>query len=133
MRRSRIIIAAIVIAAIMATGWFVYNRNSSSSANPAVPSTLTESQVSFLETGLNSHHKDEQATILAPALRSGEWSAETILPSGATVKLDQASFVADGMGSAHVNVRVNGSVSAEFVLTLAYIDGQWFLVTSTKK
>lgn len=126
------IVAALVVAMLVMVGWFFYSH-SQSAVNSISPSRLTSSQVSFLETGLNSHDKNGQEKILTPPLQSGEWNLAATLPDGATVKLDQASFVADGMGSAHINATVSGSVSAEFVLTLTYIDGQWFLVTSTKK
>ncbi|HSW77844.1 MAG TPA: hypothetical protein VLG36_03540 [Candidatus Chromulinivoraceae bacterium] len=133
MRRGRVIVVAVLAVAILVTaGWFFYSR-SQSPVNPALPSRLTESQVSFLESGLNSQDKSEQAKILTPPLRSGEWNPGGVRANGTTVKIDPSSFVADGLGGAHVNAKVSGLVSAEFVLTLAYIDGQWFLVTSTKK
>jgi hypothetical protein len=116
----------------LVAGWFFYNR-SQSSANSPLPSRLTRSQVSFLESGLNGQNKSEQAKILTAPLRSGEWNPEESHANGATVKIDPSSFVTDGLGGAHVNAKASGSVSAEFVLTLAYSDGQWHLVSSTRK
>jgi|GEM_PF-6011023 hypothetical protein len=133
MRPGRVVIAAAFIVVLAVGGWLVYSRSSLLPTSLGVSTTLTEERVSFLEAGLNSRDKSEQKKVLAPSLRSGEWSSAATLPIGATVTLDRASFVTDGMGSAHVNATVKGSASAEFVLTLASIDDQWFIVTSIKK
>ena len=132
MRRSRVtIVATFVVATLVIAGWFFYSR-SQPSVSPQ-PSRLTQSQVSFLESGLNSQNKNEQAKVLTLPLRSGEWNPGEVLVKGATVKIDPSTFVADGLGSAHVNAKVSGAVSAEFVLTLAYTDGNWYLVSTTRK
>lgn len=133
MRHGRVVIAVTFVVALVVGGWLVYSRSPLSPTRLGVSAALTEGQVSFLEAGLNSHEKSAQEKVLVPSLRSGEWSSAATLPIGATVTLDRASFVTDGMGTAHVNATIGGSASAEFVLTLVSVDDQWFIVTSTKK
>ena len=97
------------------------------------PATLAPDNVQFLEAGLVSSNKTEQALTLVPELRKGNWPSSAVPPPGSTLTIDQKSFLVAGNGYATVNATVVGSVRGEFVLHLAFAGGKWLIYRTEQK
>lgn len=127
-----IIVLLIAACAAVFSVWQHENsRNTAQSASRAP--AFTEANASWLAQSLSSSNRIVQAKALAPQLRSGGWDASALLPSGAILAIDPASLTTDSNSYGYANATVSGSVTATFVLTLAYSEGQWRLVTTTQK
>ncbi len=140
MRKKRYItIGSIIVllVAACAAAFSVWQHENSGSATQSTGQTpaFTEANASWLARSLSSSDRMVQAKALAPQLRSGGWDASALLPSGAVLAIDPASFTTDssGYGYGYANATVSGSVTATFVFTLAYSEDQWRLVTTTQK
>lgn len=107
-------------------------NDSVATAQQAAPG-LTVQNALFLQQSLNSADRATQAKALAPQLRGGEWDAAALLPSGARLAVDQSTFAVDQNGIGSVNASVSGSVTAQFVLLLSFVDNQWLLVSTVRK
>jgi hypothetical protein len=95
--------------------------------------SFTVDDARFLESTLSSSEKDEQAKALVPGLRDAEWSSGAVLPSGAKLTIQQATFVVDQDGYAQVDAVISGTVSATFVVGLVLVDGQWLIYATEQK
>ncbi len=107
-------------------------NNSVATAQQAAPGLAVQNAL-FLQQSLNSANGATQAKALAPQLRGGEWNAAALLPSGAHLTVDQSTFTVDRNGVGSVNASVSGSVTAQFVLLLSFVDNQWLLVSTIQK
>lgn len=102
-------------------------NDSVATAQQAAPG-LTVQNALFLQQSPNSADRAAQAKALAPQLRGGEWDAAALLPSGVRLTVDQSTFAVDQNG----NASVSGSVTAQFVLLLSFVDNQWLLVSTVQ-
>ena len=138
-KRWMLLGAALVLAVVSAAVTIMLLRSNESTQQESGPSptvasapkeephsTISESNIELLETGLNSSDRSEQEKALAPELRSGEWSPEGLLPDGAVLTVNRDTFKADG-DMASVSAVVTGSIQAEFLLRLTLVDGVWLI------
>lgn len=96
-------------------------------------STFTQANATMLEKAMESRDKDEQAKALIPALRGGSWKPSDVLPDGARIKINRASFKPSVNGEATVDATVSGSVQAELVLSLVFVNDKDWLISTTKQ
>lgn len=135
-----VLVSAIVLAFAVAGGviWMSgFGRgggNTSSSADQSITAPVfTDANADMLEAALSSSGKTEQAKALTPDLRTGEWSAEEVMPEGAILTIDRGSFAVNEGGYGSVTATVSGTVEGEFILHLVPIDGQWLVYMTEQK
>ena len=98
---------------------------------PVAP-LISRENIQFLEEQLSGEGKAEQSLALIPQLRDGEWPTDSLLPKGTVVVIQPDSIKVDERGFATVLAKMEGSLNATFVLSLARVEDQW-LVFATEE
>lgn len=110
-------------------------RESPEPSGSAAKPSFTKANATMLERAMESRDKREQAKALEESWRTPYIESGTeMLPDGATITIDEKSFVVDATGRGKVNAAVSGSKQAEFVLVLVPDDrGKWLVYTTMRR
>ncbi|WP_448628809.1 hypothetical protein [Geodermatophilus sp. URMC 64] len=128
------VLAVLLIIAGASAWWFWSNSGDSGSAGPtpAAAPRLTQPQADELAAQLG----DPEPARVAEALTEDAAAAflespAPLVPPGATLTIDAASFTQTGDVDAVVAATVSGAQSAELVLYLGLEAGEWHVISSS--
>jgi len=124
-KRRRIVVAGVAILMVVSTGagWWVLARSHDVRSPP-----LTEKTAAILADELVSQDPAVARRAYSGAVLSGiEGKESSLLPAGAKVSVDTATFQELGKGIAQVDASVTGSAAGSWRLHLVYEGGRWVI------